>query len=170
MASRFSVSLVCDKPYICTWLGEGGKAVVTALEEKDEADRQTREYGFNMVASDKVAWNRTVPDTRMPEWVKIEFHYIQFSNITYRIIFLITFLHKYVTHYVDAIDTFWLKMWFKYVKLRFLIYDIDPVLEKTTFKSSNCVSLSRAHIFFTLCVCFLTKSIQYIFANIKLRF
>ncbi|CAL1530402.1 unnamed protein product [Lymnaea stagnalis] len=47
--------------------GEGGTAVVVSLEEKDEADRQTREYGFNMVASDKVAMNRTVPDTRMPE-------------------------------------------------------------------------------------------------------
>uniref|UniRef100_A0A2C9JJC3 Polypeptide N-acetylgalactosaminyltransferase n=1 Tax=Biomphalaria glabrata TaxID=6526 RepID=A0A2C9JJC3_BIOGL len=47
--------------------GEEGAAVVVSLEEKDEADRQTREYGFNMVASDKVAMNRTLPDTRMEE-------------------------------------------------------------------------------------------------------
>ena len=47
--------------------GEKGKPVITKLEEKAAADRETREYGFNMVASEKVAMNRTVPDTRMDE-------------------------------------------------------------------------------------------------------
>ncbi|XP_005100984.1 N-acetylgalactosaminyltransferase 7 isoform X2 [Aplysia californica] len=47
--------------------GEEGKPVVVSLDEKDDADRETKEYGFNMVASEKVAMNRTVPDTRMPE-------------------------------------------------------------------------------------------------------
>ena len=38
-----------------------------SMDEKDAADRSVREYGFNMVASDKIAMNRTNPDTRMDE-------------------------------------------------------------------------------------------------------
>jgi polypeptide N-acetylgalactosaminyltransferase len=37
------------------------------MEEKDASERSIREYGFNMVVSDKIAMNRTIPDTRMPE-------------------------------------------------------------------------------------------------------
>jgi polypeptide N-acetylgalactosaminyltransferase len=48
-------------------IGEDGKAVVVSMEEKANADQTVREFGFNMVASDKMAMNRTVPDTRMEE-------------------------------------------------------------------------------------------------------
>jgi len=47
--------------------GEGGVAVLTTMEEKDKADRSIREFGFNMVASDRIAMNRTIPDSRMSE-------------------------------------------------------------------------------------------------------
>nr|KAG5700904.1 hypothetical protein BaRGS_012311 [Batillaria attramentaria] len=49
--------------------GEEGKAVHTSMEEKAKADQTVREFGFNMVASDKVAMNRSIPDTRMEETV-----------------------------------------------------------------------------------------------------
>jgi hypothetical protein len=41
--------------------------VRTSLREKAEADDQIRQYGFNMVNSDKVPMNRTIPDTRLAE-------------------------------------------------------------------------------------------------------
>ena len=47
--------------------GEDGLPVLTTMEEKDKADRSIREFGFNMVASDKIAMNRTIPDMRMAE-------------------------------------------------------------------------------------------------------
>lgn len=47
--------------------GEGGEAVHTTMAEKDAADRSIHEFGFNMVASDKIAMNRTIPDSRMSE-------------------------------------------------------------------------------------------------------
>ncbi|XP_076463576.1 N-acetylgalactosaminyltransferase 7-like isoform X2 [Babylonia areolata] len=47
--------------------GEDGKPVHTSMEEKSRADRTVREFGFNMVASDKVPMNRSIPDTRMDE-------------------------------------------------------------------------------------------------------
>jgi len=50
-----------------TVAGEGGDAVYTSIEERAKADRLIHEYGFNMVVSDKIAMNRTIPDTRMPE-------------------------------------------------------------------------------------------------------
>ena len=50
-------------------LGENGESVYTTMEEKEAADRSIQEYGFNMVASDKIAMDRTIPDTRMDEWV-----------------------------------------------------------------------------------------------------
>lgn len=40
-----------------------------SMEEKAAADRSVREYGFNMVASDKISMHRNVPDTRMDEYV-----------------------------------------------------------------------------------------------------
>ena len=47
--------------------GEDGVPVYTSMEERGRADRLTREYGFNMVVSDKIAMNRTIPDTRLSE-------------------------------------------------------------------------------------------------------
>ena len=49
--------------------GEGGEAVFTSMSEKEASDRSVREYGFNMVVSDKIAMNRTIPDTRLAEYV-----------------------------------------------------------------------------------------------------
>ena len=37
------------------------------MEEKSKVDQTVRDFGFNMVASDKMPMNRTVPDTRMDE-------------------------------------------------------------------------------------------------------
>ncbi|XP_060593944.1 LOW QUALITY PROTEIN: N-acetylgalactosaminyltransferase 7-like [Ruditapes philippinarum] len=47
--------------------GEGGQPVFTTMEEKSAADRSTHEFGFNMVNSDKISLDRTIPDTRMDE-------------------------------------------------------------------------------------------------------
>lgn len=49
--------------------GDGGQAVYTGMEEKIQADKSVREYGFNMINSDKIAMNRTIPDTRLEELV-----------------------------------------------------------------------------------------------------
>lgn len=47
--------------------GEGGTAVYTSMEEKDKSDKTVREYGFNMVNSDKISLDRTIQDTRLAE-------------------------------------------------------------------------------------------------------
>ena len=47
--------------------GEGGTAVYTSMEEKDKSDRSVREFGFNMVNSDKISMDRTIQDTRLDE-------------------------------------------------------------------------------------------------------
>lgn len=57
--------------YVSCFSGEEGKPVHTSMEEKTKADQTVREFGFNMVASDKIAMNRSVPDTRMEEWVHL---------------------------------------------------------------------------------------------------
>ncbi len=48
-------------------LGENGEAVYTSMQEKAAVDRAVKEFGFNMVASDRIAMDRTIPDTRMDE-------------------------------------------------------------------------------------------------------
>jgi len=58
--------------------GEDGAAVYTSMEERGQADRLMREYGFNMVVSDKIAMNRTIPDTRMHESV-VQTHFISLA-------------------------------------------------------------------------------------------
>jgi polypeptide N-acetylgalactosaminyltransferase len=39
------------------------------MAEKTAADQSVREFGFNMIISDKIAMDRTIPDTRMDEYV-----------------------------------------------------------------------------------------------------
>ncbi|KAK3591806.1 hypothetical protein CHS0354_007658 [Potamilus streckersoni] len=59
--------------------GEQGQAVYTSMEERARADQTIREFGFNMVNSDKISMNRTIPDTRMDEckyW-----HYPEISKL-----------------------------------------------------------------------------------------
>ncbi len=60
---------------LCTHtnLGEKGEAVYTSMEEKAAADRSVREFGFNMIASDKIAMDRSIPDTRLDEYVALRF-------------------------------------------------------------------------------------------------
>lgn len=45
--------------------GEGGEAVVLSPEEQKEADRLFNKEAFNIVASDKIAMDRRIPDTRI---------------------------------------------------------------------------------------------------------
>ena len=47
--------------------GEGGTGVVLSASEKNEGDRSVREFGFNMVASDKISLDRRIKDTRPAE-------------------------------------------------------------------------------------------------------
>ena len=49
--------------------GENGEPVVLTSEEKTIAERSVRDYGFNMVVSDKISMTRTIPDTRLDEYV-----------------------------------------------------------------------------------------------------
>lgn len=46
------------------------------MSEKQAADRSVREFGFNMVASDKIAMDRLIPDTRMDEYVLLFQHFL----------------------------------------------------------------------------------------------
>ena len=45
--------------------GEGGKVVVLSPDEQKEADRLFAKEAFNIVASDKIAMDRRIPDTRV---------------------------------------------------------------------------------------------------------
>ncbi|XP_023931769.1 N-acetylgalactosaminyltransferase 7-like [Lingula anatina] len=47
--------------------GEMGEPVYVSMSEKAAADRAIREFGFNMIASDKIAMDRNIPDTRPDE-------------------------------------------------------------------------------------------------------
>ena len=49
------------------FLGENGQPVYTGMEERSRADKSIREFGFNMINSDKITMNRTIPDTRLDE-------------------------------------------------------------------------------------------------------
>ena len=46
--------------------GENGKAVQLSPTEQKEADRLFKKEAFNIVASDKIAMDRSIPDTRLP--------------------------------------------------------------------------------------------------------
>lgn len=52
--------------------GENGEPVFHDMSEDREAKRQLQQYGFNMVVSDKIAMNRTIPDTRLDEYVLVD--------------------------------------------------------------------------------------------------
>ncbi|CAI9741530.1 Hypothetical predicted protein [Octopus vulgaris] len=47
--------------------GENGEPVYTSMSEKAQADSSIHEFGFNLVASDKISLERTIPDTRVDE-------------------------------------------------------------------------------------------------------
>ena len=49
--------------------GERGEGVVLTKEEQDIADKLFYKASFNVFASDKMAMDRSIPDTRMTEWV-----------------------------------------------------------------------------------------------------
>ena len=53
--------------------GEGGVAVHLEAHEKSEADRSVREFGFNMVASEKISLDRRIKDTRPAELVHFSY-------------------------------------------------------------------------------------------------
>ena len=55
------------KCWLSVFAGEHGKPVKLSREEESQAQRTIHEFGFNMVASDKIAMVRNVPDTRMDE-------------------------------------------------------------------------------------------------------
>jgi len=47
--------------------GENGEPVILTDAEKVEADRLFKKETFNVIASNKVALDRSVPDTRIPK-------------------------------------------------------------------------------------------------------
>ena len=50
-----------------SWPGEGGVPVHLDASEKNKADQTVREFGFNMVVSDKISLDRRIKDTRPAE-------------------------------------------------------------------------------------------------------
>ena len=49
--------------------GEGGKPYNVPSNLENEAHQSVNEYGINMVVSDAIAMDRTIPDTRLEEYV-----------------------------------------------------------------------------------------------------
>ncbi len=47
--------------------GEGGVPVLLSPQEEQAAQRTISQYGFNMVASDKISMDRNIKDTRPAE-------------------------------------------------------------------------------------------------------
>ena len=47
--------------------GEEGKSVKLTAEERDIADKLFKNASFNVFASDKIAMDRSIPDTRRKE-------------------------------------------------------------------------------------------------------
>jgi hypothetical protein len=48
------------------WPGEGGEAVEIPGHLKEESERRFKENQFNIVASELIALNRSIPDNRAP--------------------------------------------------------------------------------------------------------
>ena len=47
--------------------GEDGKAVTLAPDEQEQADKKFKKAAFNVMISDKIALDRSIPDTRRKE-------------------------------------------------------------------------------------------------------
>lgn len=47
--------------------GENGKPHYARPEDQNEVSQAMMEYGINMVVSDQIALDRTIPDKRLPE-------------------------------------------------------------------------------------------------------
>ncbi|CAL1526262.1 unnamed protein product [Lymnaea stagnalis] len=117
--------------------GEMGKPVTISEDERVHADETVGEFGFNMVASDKMAMNRTIPDTRLPEckhWhystnqpkasVILVFHNEGFSTLVRTIHSVVNTSPQKFLHEVVLVDDFSTKSHLKekletYVKKEF---------------------------------------------------
>lgn len=66
-ASRYILILVLN----LSTSGEYGEPVITEDDEKTKAEMSAREFGFNMINSDKIAMDRALPDIRLKEWVYV---------------------------------------------------------------------------------------------------
>ena len=60
------------KIFPSTGPGENGSEVILEQNEKDKAQRLINEYGFNMVASDKISLDRRIKDTRPAEYILLK--------------------------------------------------------------------------------------------------
>ncbi|CAH1791951.1 unnamed protein product [Owenia fusiformis] len=101
--------------------GEGGEPVYISMAEKAQGDRSTQEFGFNMVASDKISMTRRVPDTRMDEckyWdypsasqlpkasVILVFHNEGWSTLVRTVHSIINMSPKELLHEIVMVDDF----------------------------------------------------------------
>ncbi len=51
------------------WLGENGKAVIIGKEEEALKNEKFKLNQFNLLASDRIALNRSLPDVRMDGYI-----------------------------------------------------------------------------------------------------
>ncbi|KAK7105098.1 N-acetylgalactosaminyltransferase 7-like [Littorina saxatilis] len=99
--------------------GENGDPVYTSMDEKSKSEQEIRQYGFNMVNSDKIAMNRTIPDTRLDEckyWnypdkqptasVILVFHNEGFSTLVRTVHSVINTSPKHMLKEVVMVDDF----------------------------------------------------------------
>lgn len=62
----YEVMIRKDLSLIVPGLGDDGSAVELKVEEAKEAEEVMKKEAFNLVASNKVAYNRTIKDARDP--------------------------------------------------------------------------------------------------------
>lgn len=70
--------------------GEGGTAVVLNSQEQQEADKLFKKEAFNIIASDKIALDRSLRDTRDYAYVAIN---IPYNLCTSLLFFIVTVAH-----------------------------------------------------------------------------